>query len=102
MDIEKSKRINLLLDIYRNLLTSKQQEMMDYYYADDFSLSEIANNMKVSRTAVFDLIKRTTTLLENYESKLHIFKLKEKIMAEIQDLDESKRKKIEQILQDGE
>ena len=60
MDINKTEKINDLLDIYRTLLTKKQQVVMDMYYADNYSLSEIALNLKVTRTAIYDIIKRTT------------------------------------------
>ena len=42
MTIEKTQRINNLLDLYKDLLTDKQQEIMDMYFLYDLSLSEIA------------------------------------------------------------
>lgn len=46
---------------------------MSLYYLDDFSLGEIAEEYDVSRQAVYDNIKRTESMLEDYESKLHLF-----------------------------
>lgn len=46
---------------------------MELYYADDFSLGEIAEEFSVSRQAVYDNIKRTERLLEDYERKLHLY-----------------------------
>ena len=48
------ERINLinLYDTYKNLLTKKQQEYFEYYYFEDNSLSEIADNLGVSKTIV--------------------------------------------------
>jgi predicted DNA-binding protein YlxM (UPF0122 family) len=40
---------------------------------DDFSLGEIAEEYEVSRQAVFDNIKRTEAMLEEYEKKLLLF-----------------------------
>jgi predicted DNA-binding protein YlxM (UPF0122 family) len=40
------------------------------HYENDWSLSEIASNMNTSRQAVYDLIKRSENLLEEYEQKL--------------------------------
>lgn len=66
-------RLNLLFDFYQALLTPKQQEYMSMYYIEDFSLVEIAGIAKVSRQAVYDNIKRTESLLETYEGKLHLY-----------------------------
>ena len=95
INIEKTERINSLLDLYRDLLTDKQQEIMDMYYLYDLSLSEIAEDSLTTRAAVYDLIKRTCKILENYESKLHLLEKRNKILEVIQDLNEDvKNKKI--------
>lgn len=44
------------------------------HYQDDFSYQEIAENLSISRTAVYDTLKRVEYLLEYYEDKLHILK----------------------------
>ena len=98
MTIEKTQRINNLLDLYKDLLTNKQQEVMDMYFLYDLSLSEIAEDTNTTRAAVFDLIKRTTKTLENYESKLHLLEKREKILDIIKDLDENIKNQIEDIL----
>lgn len=66
--------INQYLDWYESLLTEKQNDVMNMYYRDDFSLSEIAENMDISRSAVSDLIRRVSKTLDEYESKLHLVK----------------------------
>ncbi|MDQ0155987.1 putative DNA-binding protein [Robertmurraya andreesenii] len=71
--LEKTTRINYLYDFYQSLLTPKQQSYMSLYYLDDFSLGEIADEYGVSRQAVYDNIKRTEAMLEEYEEKLHLF-----------------------------
>ena len=73
MELEKNNRMNYLISFYENLLTSKQKEYIEEYYVDDFSLSEIAENYQVSRQAVHDNIQRTEKILEEYESKLHLY-----------------------------
>lgn len=70
--IEKTQRINLLMDCYLDLLTEKQQEYLSLYYEEDLSLSEIAEDLNVSRNAVYDNLKRAVHLLEEYEDKLHL------------------------------
>lgn len=46
---------------------------MSLYYLDDYSLGEIAEEYEVTRQAVFDNIKRTEAMLEEYEEKLLLF-----------------------------
>lgn len=70
--IEKTQETIVLLDFYGCLLTSKQQEIMNYYYEEDFSLSEISETLNISRAAVLDHIKRSSKILEDYEKKLHL------------------------------
>ncbi|WP_420837794.1 putative DNA-binding protein [Bacillus mesophilus] len=64
--------MNLLFDFYQSLLTPKQRSYMVLYYLDDYSLGEIAEEYQVSRQAVYDNIKRTEAMLEEYENKLHL------------------------------
>ena len=40
--MEKNIEISILSQIYKNTLTEKQFEILDEYYNNDFSLSEIA------------------------------------------------------------
>lgn len=77
--LEKTTRMNYLFDFYQSLLTPKRRSYMSFYYLDDFSLGEIAEEFEVSRQAVFDNIKRTENMLEEYEEKLLLFqKFKER------------------------
>lgn len=73
MLIEKTNRMNFLFDFYQALLTEKQRTYMELYYLDDLSLGEIAESYKVSRQAVYDNIRRTEAMLEEYEEKLKLF-----------------------------
>lgn len=63
-------KISLLLDFYGNLLTKKQFEMLDLHYNNDCSLSEIADEYKITRQGVFDNIKRGRASLFELENKL--------------------------------
>ncbi|WP_462409245.1 putative DNA-binding protein [Neobacillus sp. Marseille-QA0830] len=71
--LEKTTRMNYLYDFYYSLLTPKQQSYMSLYYLDDYSLGEIAEEYEISRQAVYDNIKRTEAMLEEYEEKLLLF-----------------------------
>jgi uncharacterized protein len=71
--IDKKMRIGDLYEVYRELLTEKQRDILELYINEDLSLGEIAETFGVSRQAVHDLLKRTETILEEYESKLLLY-----------------------------
>ena len=72
--MEKKVEISMLWQIYGNLLTEKQYEYIDYYYNQDLSLSEIAENDNITRQAVRDIIKKGERKLFEYEEKLLFMK----------------------------
>lgn len=70
--ISKVTRISILYDFYGKLLTERQREMLELHYFDDWSLSEIAEHVQVSRQAVHDNLRRSEEQLEHYETVLHL------------------------------
>ena len=90
---------NNLYDLYSELLTENEQNTFKDYYQEDFSLSEIANDRDISRSAVQKTLKNVLEKLDSYESKLHLYTKKEKInnLLELNNIDEIK-KQIEEIL----
>lgn len=95
--LEKKQRVNLLMDCYLELLTEKQQEYLSLYYEEDLSLSEIAEDLDVSRNAVYDNLKRAVALLEDYESKLHLLEKHVQRMNLIQRIQDEQNTSQEQI-----
>ncbi|WP_214846487.1 putative DNA-binding protein [Exiguobacterium sp. s193] len=90
MTLDKTNRMNYLIDFYQELLTPKQRNYMSLYYLDDFSLGEIADEFEVSRQAVYDNIKRTEAMLEQYEERLSLFQKYERrkiLLEELKQLD---------------
>ncbi|HZH63128.1 MAG TPA: putative DNA-binding protein [Metabacillus sp.] len=88
MMLEKTTRLTYLFDFYQSLLTPKQKSYMSLYYLDDYSLGEIAEEYSVSRQAVYDNIKRTEAMLEQYEEKLLLFQKfqeRQKIMTQLRE-----------------
>lgn len=69
-DFEQRMRLGRLFDIYGGLLTEKQQQCLNFYFNDDLSLTEIAEEVGVSRQAIHDLLKRVEQILERNEEKL--------------------------------
>jgi predicted DNA-binding protein YlxM (UPF0122 family) len=59
-----------LLDLYGSLLTDHQRHILHLAWELDWSYGEIAQREGVSRTAVYDVIRRTASNLDGYERKL--------------------------------
>ena len=73
--LDQINRINLLYDIYSSLLTERQQEILQLYFSENYSLGEIAVEYAVSRQAIHDLIRRSLSTIEKLENKLGLYKL---------------------------
>ena len=70
--MEDFAKTSMLFDIYGGLLTDKKKRVMEMYHEDDMSLSEIAEELEVSRAAVHDSLRSAERLLCSYEDKLGI------------------------------
>ena len=71
---EKNLQIGYLLDFYGVVLSDRKRTVMDMYYNEDLSLSEIATEIGISRQGVRDLIKKSEDELYFYEHKLGLAK----------------------------
>ena len=78
MDVQrklaKNLEISLLYDFYGELLTEKQQEVIEFYYNQDLSLAEIAVHSGITRQGVRDCIKRAEFSLLEFERLLGLAK----------------------------
>ena len=72
--MDRNIKIIILCQIYGKLLTEKQYQVLDDYYNNDLSLSEIAENLNITRQAVRDNIKKGENKLFEYEEKLNVMK----------------------------
>ena len=70
--MEKFVEQTLLYDFYGELLTERQQQVYESVVMEDFSLSEVAEELGISRQGVHDMIRRCNHTLEEYEKKLHL------------------------------
>ena len=70
--LDKTQLMNDLLDQYGKLLTKKQHEIMYLHYQEDLSLSEISEELKISKAAASDTIRKCELRLEKLEMELSL------------------------------
>ena len=70
--MEKIVRQSLLYDFYGELLTEHQKNIYQDVVMNDLSYSEIAREYGISRQGVYDMMKRSDKILEEYEAKLKL------------------------------
>ena len=95
--MEKFVYLNLLFDIYGELLTEKQQLYFKEYYFLNLSLGEIASKYDVSRNAIYHQLKIIEEKLMFYEEKLKIYS-KKKIINDIMNM--TNDRELKRILND--
>ena len=79
-------RMALLFDFYGEMLTDRQKEFYDLYYNEDLSLSEIAENYKMSRQGVRDAIVRAEAVLTELEEKTGLIRRFQRQTAQLQEM----------------
>src|SRR2546426_390953 len=68
--LQTRSRLLALFERYGALLTDHQRAVLDLYMRSDWSLAEIAANERTSRSAVHDIVRRSTRSLEEFEERL--------------------------------
>ncbi len=86
MKVEDTLRLNMLFDAYGKLLSKGQNEIMKCYLFDNFTVSEIAENLNVSRQSVKDSITKAQKKLEFYEAQIGYVAKVEALSKEIKKL----------------
>ena len=79
--MEKFVEQTLLYDFYGELLTERQQQVYESVVLEDYSLSEVAEDLGISRQGVHDMIKRCNHTLEDYEARLHLVQKIQKLAS---------------------
>ncbi|MBQ9736453.1 MAG: hypothetical protein IJV96_06695 [Clostridia bacterium] len=69
---EKNLNVAYLLDFYGEVLTDRAREMLEMYFCDDMSLSEIADAVGISRQGARQAIKKGEEELRLLEEKLSL------------------------------
>ena len=87
---------SLLYDFYGALLSENQLEVMTMYHEDNLSLSEIAEELGMTRQAVHYTLKKAERKLEEFDSKLGLVEqyrenqvLAEKAIGKLSELEKS-------------
>ena len=96
--MDKTIYYNNLYDYYAPLFTDKQRSYYEDYYFSNLSLSEIAENNKVSRNAVHNQLKIVIEKLEFYENNLKLYEKSKKIGKIIDKLDDKIKREIEELI----
>ena len=93
MYMEKYVYYGMLFDIYQGLLKDSNKEIFKWYYDENLTLQEIADNLGVSKSYIGRIIKNTEKKLDELESTLHIYENKNKIkkLLEMNDIDKIKQ-----------
>ena len=63
---EKDLNVGFLLDFYGDVLTERRRDALDFYYNNDMSLSEIAEEMGMTENAVWVRLHRTREKLREH------------------------------------
>ena len=84
--MEKNVKLSILLQLYGKLLTENQFNILNDYYNNDLSLSEIAENNSITRQAVRDILKKGENKLFEYEEKLELMKKNESLEKSISNI----------------
>ncbi len=95
--LKKKEHVILLMDMYRDLLTDKQNQYLSLYFEEDLSLSEVADDLGVSKNAVYDNIKRAVKSLERYEEKLGLLAKHKERLALIDKIEKEEKKDTKDI-----
>ena len=96
MKIDDVIQTSLLYDFYGSLLTDRQREVMELYYGENLSLSEIAAEFSISRQGVHDALKNAGRALHEHEQKLGLVDKFQQSREAIGDIDE----RIEGLMED--
>ncbi|MBR3266516.1 MAG: sigma-70 family RNA polymerase sigma factor [Bacilli bacterium] len=96
--IVRREEVIELFDSYGELLTKTQQDLFKEYYLYDLSLSEIAEDRGISRSAVNDTLKKAIAKLEELESKVKLIKIKKSLQKRIEKLKKANENEKEEAL----
>ena len=84
--MDKSVKMSMLLDLYGNLLTDTQRDTAFLYYDQNLSLSEIAEELQITRQGVRKNLNLAEEKLCDLEDKLGFLEQKLRMNQEIEEI----------------
>lgn len=98
MELNKTIEVNNLIDMYGKFLTDKQLNIMTDYFKNDYSLSEIADNLNITKQAVKYAIGLATDRLKEFDKKLNLIAIKSELNEFLLQLDDGLKKDLQDIV----
>lgn len=94
-----------MFDCYKGLLTQRQRDVMELYYNEDCSLSEIAELRGITRQAVSDSLRHSRQILQETEEKLGLAQRFEVLRVQLTEMlaaaEQQDTEKIRQLADDA-
>ena len=85
---EKNLEINTLLDFYGDVLPERKRILLEMYYNDDLSLSEIGENFGITRQGARDAIKHGENALKELEEKVGFAARYRRVQQKLEELEQ--------------
>ena len=85
MNIEERVQIAILSKYYGKILTERQQDILKMYVDNNLSLSEVSEELSISRQAVKDALDNAMATLKNMEEKLQFISRDDNIKHKIEE-----------------
>ena len=89
MNLDERVQTAILIKYYGELLTEKQKKILSMYVDNNLSLSEVSEELGISRQAVKDALDNSLQTLKSTEEKLKFIARDEKIKNVIENKTEN-------------
>lgn len=96
--LDKKIEYTRLFDCYGSLLTEKQSEALSLYFEEDLSYQEIADNLEISKQAVFDKVSRGIKVLEEIEEKVGFIRYQDGLMDLAKQFENSNNAEVKDLI----
>lgn len=90
-ELKRRVRLSYCYDFYGLLLKAHNREVFEDYILDDMSLGEIAAERGITRQGIYDIVKRCSRQLEDYEEKLRLVEKFERTKERLKKIEEIAR-----------